>query len=152
MKYLERFGPLVLVVASVVVAIAFVYLASVRTLTNLENVLFQIFALATGLTGSFIFGRQSARAAAREMIEPHARSAFRRLRSLYDGLSRVAETIVGTEDDTVKLKMIEAIVVEHISTADDALADWQDMVPDSVAELTRTIDRPPNEQEEPTNG
>ena len=150
MKYLERFGPLVLVGVSVAVAFVFVFLASSRTLTNLENALFQVFALATGLTGSFFFGRQSARAAAREMIEPHARSAFRRLRSLYDGLSRVAETIVGTEDDAVKLKIIESIVVEHISTADDALADWQDMVPDSVTELTRTIDRPPDEQEEPT--
>lgn len=146
MKHLERFGPIVLVLASVVVAIAFVYLASVRTLTSLENVLFQVFALATGLTGSFFFGRQAAKAAAREMIEPHARSAFRRLISLYDGLSRVARAVAGTENDAVKLKIIEAIVVEQISTADDALADWQDVVPEAVAELTSTTRRASEEQ------
>ena len=52
----------------------------------------------------------------------------------------------------MKLKIIEAIVVEQISTADDALADWQDVVPESVAELTRSIDRPPDEKEELVNG
>ena len=145
MKYLERFGPAVLVLASVVVAVGFVYLATIRTFTSLENILFQTIALGIGLAGSFFFGRQSAKAAAREMIEPHARSAFRRLISLYDGLSRVAKTITGTEDDEVKLKIIEAIVVDQISTADDALADWRDVVPEAVAELTRTTRLTPEE-------
>ena len=80
-------------------------------------------------------------------MEPHARSAFRRLISLYNGLSRVARAIAGTEDDAVKLKIIEAIVVEQISTADDALADWEDVVPEAVAEITKTIHRPSERQE-----
>ena len=61
------------------------------------------------------------------MMEPHARSAFRRLISLYEGLSRVANVIEEPEVDEVKLKVIRAIVVEKISTADDALADWEDV-------------------------
>ncbi len=152
MRFLERLVPFSLVIASVIIASLFAYLATVRTLTGLENILFQVFALGTGLTGSFIFGRQSARTAAREMIEPHARSAFRRLISLYDGLSRMAKTITGTEDDEVKLKIIEAIVVDQISTADDALADWRDVVPEAVAEITKTPRRPFDEEEGLRNG
>ena len=143
MKYIERFAPAVLVLASVVVAVGFVYLASIRTLTSLENVFFQAFTLGVGFVGSYIFGRQSAKAAAREMIEPHARSAFRRLISLFNGLSRVARVTAGPESNEMKLKVIEAIVVEQISTADDALEDWRDVVPDTVAELKREIDRLP---------
>jgi tryptophan-rich sensory protein len=75
------------------ISVFFVWEASDRTITSVEGILFQVFALATGLIGSFIFGRQSARAAAREMIKPHARSAFRRLTSLYVGLSDIARVI-----------------------------------------------------------
>ncbi len=80
-------------------------------------------------------------------MEPHARSAFRRLISLYEGLSRVANVIGEPKVDEVKLKVIRAIVVEQISTADDALADWEDVVPEAVAEITKTIHRPSERQE-----
>lgn len=54
-----------------------VYITTTRTLTPVESILWQVFVLTAGLAGSFIFGRQSAKEAAREMIKPHARSAFR---------------------------------------------------------------------------
>ncbi len=152
MKYLERFGPAVLVLASVVVAVGFVYLATIRTFTSLENILFQTIALSIGLAGSFFFGRQSAKANAREMIEPHARSACRRLLTLYRGLLRVGKTIRGNEGDAVKLKIIKAIVEEQVFIADDALADWQDVVPEAVAELTKASRHSPAEKEGLENG
>ena len=85
-------------------------------------------------------GRQSAREAAREIIKPHARSAFRRLLSLYQSLSRVATTIESSQSDEspeypVIIAKIEAIVVEQLNTADDALEDWRDIVPEDVKEL-----------------
>ena len=119
----------------------FVYAATTRPLTNLESVLFQLFTLVTGLIGSFFFGRQSAREAAREIIRPHARSAFRRLVSLYHSLSRVAYVIESPQnsespkDCQVILAKLEAIVVEQLTAADDALKDWRDIVPEDVEEL-----------------
>lgn len=93
MKILERLAPYFLILIYLGVAGLFSYTATKRTLPPLESVILQLFAVLTGLGGSFIFGRQSAREAAREIIKPHARSAFRRLLSLYHSLSRVAVTI-----------------------------------------------------------
>ena len=140
MKILERIAPLLLIAISVIVAGLFAYVATSRTLTGLESVLLQSFSLLAGLGGSFIFGRHSARAAAREIIKPHARSAFRRLRSLYQSLSRVVTTIessqsVESPEYPVVIAKIEAIVIEQIATADDALEDWRDIVPEDVKEL-----------------
>ena len=94
-----------------------------------------------GLVGSFFFGRQSAREAARELIKPHARSAFRRLLSLYQSLSRVATTIESSQnfespvENQVTLAKLEAIVVEQLASADDAIEDWKDIVPEDVKDL-----------------
>ena len=140
MKILERIAPLLLIAISVIVAGLFAYVATSRTLTGLESVFLQFFSLLAGLGGSFIFGRHSARAAAREIIKPHARSAFRRLRSLYQSLYRVATTIessqsVESPEYPVVIAKIEAIVIEQIAMADDALEDWRDIVPEDVKEL-----------------
>ena len=145
MKIFERVAPVLLVLASIGVSGLFAYVATTRTLTNLESVLLQAFALVTGLIGSFIFGRQSAREAARAIIKPHARSAFRRLLSLYQSLSRVAIAIESSqnskapEDHQVILAKLEAIVVEQLATADDALEDWRDIVPEDVEELRQRL-------------
>ena len=145
MKLLERITPFLLVVASLGVAGLFAHIATERTLTNLESVILQAIALGAGLVGSFVFGRQSAREAAREIIKPHARSAFRRLLSLYQSLSRVAATIEASqksdspEDNGVTLAKLEAIVIEQLATADDALEDWRDIVPEDVEELRQRL-------------
>jgi hypothetical protein len=141
-----RYTPRALVGVSVIGAIVFGVVAVQRPLTALENVLLQMFTFAVGLVGSYVWGRQSARSAAREMITPHARSAFRRLLSLYGSLSRLANAIANSRPDpqaafvsSVVLDKLEAIVVEQIKTADDALEDWSDLVPDDVAEVRRRV-------------
>ena len=141
MKHLEWIGPALLLLFSIGASIIFAYTATKRTLSGLESALWQIFVFAGGLVGSFIFGRQSAREAAREMIKPHARSAFRRLLSLYHSLSRAATAIESAqisgshENDQVALARLEEIITEQLSTADDALEDWRDIVPEDVEEL-----------------
>jgi hypothetical protein len=121
------------------------YTMTKRTLTGLESVLWQIFVFAAGLSGSFIFGRESAQRTAREMFKPHARSAFRRLISLYQSLQRVATTIESSqkscceEDYHVTLGKLEAIVTEQLTTADDALEDWRDIVPEDVNEIHQKL-------------
>ena len=141
MKHLEWIGPALLLLFSIGVSIIFAYTATKRTLSGLESTLWQIFAFVGGLAGSFIFGRQSAREVSKEMIKPHARSAFRRLLSLYHSLSRAATAIESAqildsyEDDRVALARLEEIITEQLSTADDALEDWRDIVPEDVEEL-----------------
>ena len=141
MKHLERFGPALLLLFSISVSVILAYIATKRTLSGLESILWQIFVFAGGLAGSFIFGRQSAYQAAREIIKPHARSAFRRLLSLYHSLSRAATAIQSVqisdsqENYQVALARLEEIVIEQMSTADDALEDWRDIVPEDVEEL-----------------
>lgn len=134
-----------LILISLGVAGYFVHVTTTRTLTGLESVLLQIFTLVTGLVGSFMFGRQSAQEAAKELIKPHARSAFRRLLSLYDSLSRVAYTIESSqnfdsqEDYQIAFAKLEGIVVEQLTTASDALEDWSDIVPEDVEELRQRL-------------
>ena len=50
------------------VAALVIYISTTRTLTTVESILWQVFALTAGLAGSFIFGRQSAREAGKEII------------------------------------------------------------------------------------
>jgi len=141
MKHLEWIGPALLLTLSITVSVILAYTATQRTLSGLESVLWQIFVFAGGLSGSFIFGRRSAREAAREIIKPHARSAFRRLLSLYHSLSRAGTAIESAqisdshENYQVALARLEEIVTEQLSTADDALEDWRDIVPEDVEEL-----------------
>lgn len=145
MKHLERIGPALLLLFSIGISIIVAYTATQRTLRGLESALWQIFAFAGGLAGSFIFGRQSAREAAKEIIKPHARKAFRRLVSLYRSLSRAADAIKFAQDDKslenqqATLAKLDAIVTEQLATADDALEDWNDIVPEDVEELKQKL-------------
>jgi hypothetical protein len=139
---MDKRAGVILVTIAVVVAILFSIIASYRDLTGLENVLLQVFSLGIGLIGSYVLGRESAREAAREFVKPHARSAFRRLLSLYRSLSRLALAIqaarpINKSDPMTSsiLDKLEGIVIEQIATADDALEDWRDIVPEDVQEL-----------------
>jgi hypothetical protein len=131
-----------LITGAVIVAVVFSVVSMYRPLSGLENVLLQIFSLAIGMAGSYVLGRESASAAARELVKPHARSAFRRLLSLYSSLSRLALAIQNARPsgDTASLHVsvldkLEVMVTEQIVTADDALDDWRDIVPEEVEEL-----------------
>lgn len=135
-----------LVVISIFIGIAFVYVASTRQLTDLENALFQAIALFFGIFGSFILGKESTKSAAKEIIKPYARSAFRRLISLYYGLSRLAQLIEyakrnnsSKESLASTIDKIEVMTIDQLATADDALNDWRDIVPEDVEELYNRI-------------
>ena len=118
-----------------------VLLASILDLSS--DVLLQFIFLAIGCGVSYWVGQQSVKKAAEEIVKPHARSAFRRLRSLYDNLSRAATVIESgqvsdsQENYQVALARLEEIVVAQLSTADDALEDWRDIVPEDVEELNQ---------------
>jgi hypothetical protein len=145
MQKRETITGLTLVIASIALAAIFIMTASKRPLTQLEMVFFQVITLSLSISGAFIFGRESAMRAAREIIKPHARSAFRRLLSLYNSLSRLAASIADARSSqSVKINPIldklEAIVTEQIVTADDALQDWADIVPDDVDEIRKKVE------------
>ena len=146
MKNLERYGPpIFLVLVSLGIAGFFGYVATTRKLTNLEGFIWQFLSLFIGLIGSFLFGRQSAKEAAREIIRPHARSAFRRLLSLYGGISQVARILDSSEqaesldDYKLLLARLEGNVFWQLATADNALEDWRDIVPEDIDELYQEI-------------
>jgi hypothetical protein len=130
-----------------------VYIAATRDLSSLESVLLQIILLAIGSSISFFAGHRSAREAAEAIIKPHARSAFRRLLSLYRSLSRAANAIESSQssesdgDYQVVLARLEEIVAYQLMTADDALEDWNDIVPEDVKELEQKL-RPDNATED----
>lgn len=133
-------------IATGIVAVAgLVYIAATRDLSGLENVLLQIISLAIGIGVSFYVGRQSAQTAAKELIKPHARSAFRRLVSLYRSLQRAATTIEAAQglenadEHEVTLAKLEVIVSAQLATADDALEDWRDIVPEDVKEIHQKL-------------
>lgn len=122
---------------SLAAAVAFVILASFRQPTATEVALFQVLILITGLLGSYIFGRDSARAGAMEVVRPHARAAFRRVTALYNSLYRLSERIeeLKDDDDDHRLDLIQALVHEHISTGQDAVEDWRDIIPEEVIQI-----------------
>ena len=135
----------VLIGVGILLLSSLAYIAATRNLSGLESVLLQIIFLTIGIGVSFFIGRQSAQKAAKEIIKPHARSAFRRLISLYQSLQRVATTIESSrkscceEDYHVTLGKLEAIVTEQLTTADDALEDWRDIVPEDVNEIHQKL-------------
>ncbi len=137
----KRIG-IILVALAICIATVFLFIASHRVLSSLENILFQIFSLGVGLVGSYILGKQSALKAARDLLKPHARSAFRRLVSLYRGLTRDIIAIRAARPVNVSepiaasiLDKLEGMFIEQIGTADDAMEDWRDIVPEDVEEL-----------------
>ena len=86
--------------------------------------------------------------ASRSALRSHARSAFRRLLSLYNGLGEIARTAESetSEERELALAKISAIARVHYRTAQDALYDWSDLAPHEVAELRERLMRDGGEQ------
>lgn len=146
-NWIKKLVPSLFLAASILIATFFVYMSAERNLTTLENSLFQVFALSVGLIGSYLIGRESAAKNARELMKPHARSAFRRLVALYRGLSRIDGEIQESRlnlstDQYINscLGKLEGMVTEQIATAADALEDWNDIVPEDVQELKQKLE------------
>ncbi len=160
LKTLKAWSPALLVAGSVLVSALVIWISLSRSLTGLESTLFQVFILTMGLVGSFVLGQRSAREFGQESIRPSVRSAFRRVLSLYEGLGRLRHAVderrdflVGVVDpDTGLLDMrfvdacmdvLAAQVIEQITTANDSMSDWRDLVPDEVARLERRLNAAP---------
>lgn len=139
---IEKILPFILIIYAIIIAIMFINIASKRILTNLEVILLQSVSLLHSLVGSYIFGRQSASSAAKEIIKPHARSAFRRIVALCKSLSRLASTIESERQSnkdklecSSSLDKMKILVIEQIATADNAIADWSDIIPEEIEKL-----------------
>lgn len=152
MKNIGSVG-IVLIILGILGIAGLVSIAATRSMTTLENVFLQALSLVIGIGVSLFISRQSAEKTAREIIKPHAKSAFRRLLSLYESLSR-ASTIIKSLDEPqsleeyrVGLAMLDAIVTEQLATADDALEDWSDVVPEDVEELSQKLPVPEDLEE-----
>ena len=129
--------PVVGFATSIVGAFAMVILTLFKAPSPFEAGLLQIVILLTGLWGSYIIGRNSAVEAAREMIRPHVRSAFRRAANLYASLYRLSARIdrLNQDNPDPRLDLVQALVAEQYATGRDALDDWRDIVPEEVGDL-----------------
>lgn len=153
-RWVRWLVPAVFIALSLILAVVTVRVGTEQEPNRLAASLLQGITIVVGTVGSFLLGRNSSEESARELIRPHARSAFRRVLNLYRALGRQREAIAGegvrlaevsvetSEGRVVSLDHAQAslvalsyIVVEQISTADDALEDWRDIVPDEVAAI-----------------
>ncbi len=139
MDVVQNWFSFVLLTICVLTAVTVVGLTAFRELTTFEVGLLQLLILATGLLGSYIFGRNAARAGAVELVKPHARAAFRRVTALYESQHRLSNRIeeLKREHPDHRLDLIQALVNEQIATGRDALEDWRDIVPEEVEEIER---------------
>lgn len=152
-------GALGIIVAAVVLQALTVTLGTQDDPDPLAWITLQTVTFGLGLVGSYIIGKSSAREAAREIVRPHARSAFRRAMSLYRALHRqrdaLGEMYAGLQrearEDASGTPVVDlaaarwaiigaqGLVLEQISTAGDALEDWRDLVPEEVANFERGV-------------
>ena len=126
------------IISSIILILLLIWVSTLRTLTQLENTLFQVICTIIGFGGSYRFGKFIAN----EDKSLHARPAFRRILSLYKSLSRMAhETENSISDKNVDKKqaltIIKIMLVEEIATVDDAVNDWKDIIPEDVNEMTK---------------
>ena len=128
--------PLILIL---VLLAAVIIVASIRDLTSLEIIMFQVLTLGVGLFGSFWLGRFSAMEAARDVVRPHARSALRTILSLHDSLSRLSGRIEEFKGEGAdhRLDIIQSTIHEQIPIGRSAVEDWRDVVPDDVDEVLK---------------
>lgn len=118
---------------------AMIVVSSLRELSQLEAVLFQVVTLATGLLASYRFGQNAARDAAYDVIRPHARSALRSILALRDSLYSLSLRIEGFKENgpDQNLDLIQAVIEEQIPLAGSAVEDWRDVAPDDVAAVVQ---------------
>jgi hypothetical protein len=152
--WVKRFPwiPVAAVLLGVGTAVYMIVTSGSRQLSQREMTLFQIIELGLGLYGAFFVGQRAARDAGGDLVRMHARPAFRRLLSLYEALGRLQASIgerrafinrvANQADATVDIVHVEAQldvldvqVIGDLATANDAMEDWRDLVPDEVQKL-----------------
>jgi hypothetical protein len=142
-----------IILTVVVFAVLFLIMegaTSAKTNSSRENGLYQFIFLAVGVGASFVFGRQSARATAADILRPVAKAAVRRLANLAAGLQSLGGALnsqrvyvqerAEENDGTVSLAevgqaqdMLEIQIAAQLRTVIDAIEDWREFVPDEVA-------------------
>jgi hypothetical protein len=146
-KLLAKLPGFLLIVFACAVSVIYIHKASgpIR-LTELENTLFQVISLGIGILGSFLLGGATAKENAINIVRPHAKSAFRRVLSLYASLFRLRGTMECIMRDLEEnpeamtaLERLKDVVTEQIETSADTLEDWEDLVPDEVARLKEKL-------------
>lgn len=126
---------------------------------RLATSLLQAITLVFGTWGSYVLGKVASREAAEGQVRQSARSAFRRVRTLYEGLGRLSQkaqveasqlldTCAKDESGQVRLELALAsldklylMAEEQRATGVDALEDWRDLAPDEVREIETEIQR-----------
>jgi hypothetical protein len=142
------------VIVFVVLYVVMVSETSTATNSARENNLVQFIFLAVGVAASFLFGRQSARAAAADVLRPVAKGAVRRLANLAAGLGSLGGALnvqrtymndraeenagsVSLAEVAQAQDMLEIQIKAQINTVVDAIEDWREFVPDEVAAVER---------------
>jgi hypothetical protein len=154
----QRLWGIGLLIVSVVLAGLTVYLGALKHPNTLAAAILQAVTIVFSTGGAFVFARASVQSAAQEMIRGQARSPFRRVRSIYRELGSVLEALdqqsarflslrQGDNPSTLDyeyvdlaMQMLRHLITVQANTADDALADWRDLVPDEVQQIEEEVE------------
>lgn len=140
---------LVLLALSIVVIGYHVHVSTNRELSGLETSYFGLATTALGVLGTWLYSKEESETRAQQHFLPLARSALRRVVSLYGALDRVSLRIrdeserLRSQGDASpalqsaesSLRLLEAVVQEHAATARDAIQDWGDVLPSESKDL-----------------
>lgn len=140
MQNLNQYKGYLIIAGAFIIAVVFIYISAENELTSRENVIFQIFILTFTMWGSYINGQISKQNQEIEEIKPIAKRAFRRVFSIYQGISRMATIIEEEKYKTNKTKehvldMLQEIAIGQIYGANNAMDEWKDIIPDTVEEI-----------------
>jgi hypothetical protein len=124
-----------------------VYVGTFKHPNTLAAAILQGAALVVGVAAAYFFARASIQSAAKELVATRAFSAFRRVENIYKALGN----LLGVQDEQLvkflamrtgetrgivdiyvemAIETTRQLLIQQINTADDALADWRDLVPE----------------------
>jgi hypothetical protein len=149
----QRAWGIVLLIAALGLAAGTVLVAIQKHPNTPLAAVLQGLALLFSAVGAYVFAQASVQSAAQELISKQARSPFRRVRAIYRELGQLLEILdrqssqflvlrEGNDPGTLNyeyvamtMQMLRHSVTSQANTADDAMADWRDLVPDEVAQI-----------------
>jgi len=149
----QRWWGVALVFVSLALAALTVVVATLKHPNTFAAAILQATTIVFSTVGAFVFAQASVRSAAEDLIRRQARSPFRRVRSIYQELGSLLKVLdlqsekllalrtgegSGTLDYEyvdMTIQMLRQLITTQVGTADDALADWRDLVPEEVREI-----------------
>ena len=154
-KPIWRRWDLALVAGSIAVGLVFIIamavVASLRDLSPLELVLFQIIALGIslggGIFGSYKFGQSSA------ANKQFARSALRSVIVLQMGILELSRTIgqFNARNPDRRLELLQVLIRQLATVCSSAIADWRDVIPDDFEDVGDTLEQSKSSQRSSEN-